>query len=115
MDARRDDNAARLIAHLGRHPCVDCGETDPVVLLFDHQGDKTQNVSRILSAGGTWAEVMSEVAKCEVRCANCHWRRHARERRRDQVIKRFLETEIGNLVAPAGFEPANFWSENPAS
>lgn len=81
--ARRDrkaaENRVRAWLYLGDHPCVDCGETDPVVLEFDHIRDKKADVSELLSAGLAWETVEREIAKCEVRCANCHVRRTMRQ------------------------------------
>ena len=38
--------------YLISHPCVDCGESDPVVLDLDHvRGEKVQSVSRMASSG----------------------------------------------------------------
>ena len=75
------ENAVRLLAFLEAHPCVDCGETDPVVLQFDHvRGDKVTDVSEMLGNGTSWENIAREMDKCEIRCANCHWRRHARDR-----------------------------------
>lgn len=62
--------------YLSSHPCVDCGEDDIVVLEFDHRGDKTTNVSDLLKVGNI-ETVSKEVAKCDVRCANCHRRKTA--------------------------------------
>ena len=66
-----------LVAFLREHPCVDCGETDPVVLEFDHLKDKEFGVGQGLR-DRNWQSVLDEMAKCEVVCANCHRRRTAR-------------------------------------
>jgi hypothetical protein len=70
--ARRADNRMRAIDYLRAHPCVDCGETDIVVLQFDHLRDKKADVTRLINSGATWAAIEREIAKCEIRCANCH-------------------------------------------
>ena len=77
---RRRENVVPLLEYLASHPCVDCGETDPVVLQFDHVRGKDQLISTMLSECRNWDCILYEIQKCEVRCANCHWRRHARER-----------------------------------
>jgi hypothetical protein len=55
--------------------CVDCGEGDPVVLDFDHRADKRGDVSKLAAWGVSIATLQREIAKCDVRCANCHRRR----------------------------------------
>jgi hypothetical protein len=81
MDAyareRREQNQARLLDYLRDHPCVDCGERDPVVLDLDHVRDKVANVSAMVYARRPWSVIAAEIAKCEVRCAKCHRRRTA--------------------------------------
>ena len=62
----------RIRQYLLDHPCVDCGQNDLRVLEFDHIGQKVSEVSRMVRLGATWAAIISEIAKCEVRCANCH-------------------------------------------
>jgi hypothetical protein len=67
------ENRQRILAYLKEHPCVDCGETDPIVLDFDHvRGKKKAPVSRLLKCD--WSIVWEEIQKCEVRCANDHRR-----------------------------------------
>jgi hypothetical protein len=35
-----------LVNFLAQRPCSDCGERDPLVLEFDHLGDKNFNISK---------------------------------------------------------------------
>lgn len=73
--------AAFVLNYLRTHPCVDCGEADPIVLDFDHvRGKKSFNVSRAKYDGISFARLNEEIAKCEVRCANDHRRRHVSAR-----------------------------------
>ena len=62
------------------HPCVDCGEKDIVVLEFDHVRGKKLFVIGSIRIDKPWEAILTEVEKCDVRCANCHRRRHAKER-----------------------------------
>ena len=71
------ENKRRVLVHLRLHPCVDCGEADPIVLEFDHQRDKVSGIAQLLHAHVKWAVIVAEIEKCEVRCANCHRRRTA--------------------------------------
>lgn len=71
----RDEIRARLLSYFKSHPCIDCGEPDPVVLEFDHvRGEKAFNISTAIRLGRNWDRVLPEIAKCDVRCANCHRR-----------------------------------------
>jgi hypothetical protein len=53
---------------------VDCSETNLIVLEFDHNDgvDKVKGVGYMVGNGYSWAAILKEMTKCEVRCANCH-------------------------------------------
>lgn len=68
-----------LVEYLGCHPCMDCGESDIVVLEFDHLRDKVADVSVLAREGYSLDKVRREIDKCEVVCANCHRRRTAKQ------------------------------------
>jgi Homeodomain-like domain-containing protein len=76
--ARQQALRAQVLDHLRDHPCVDCGEADPVVLEFDHLDEKTASISVLLSQTATRKAVEAEIARCEVVCTNCHRRRTAK-------------------------------------
>jgi len=71
------DNKLKLWDYLVNHPCVDCGQDDPVVLEFDHLENKEAAVSNMISRRFSWQAIEREIRKCEVRCANCHRKRTA--------------------------------------
>lgn len=77
---RRAALGAYVLDYLKVHPCVDCGETDPIVLDFDHvRGQKRYAVTYMISHQFGLRTVQEEIEKCEIRCANCHRRKTARE------------------------------------
>lgn len=78
----RADLYAKKEAYLLEHPCVDCKEPDPIVLDFDHEepSKKTESVSVMIRSCISWETILKEIAKCSVRCANCHRRRTHKQR-----------------------------------
>lgn len=54
--------------------CVDCGFSDPRALQFDHidRANKYMAVCQLIANGVSEQRILDEIAKCEVRCANCH-------------------------------------------
>ena len=53
--------------------CVDCGYREhPQALQFDHVDPslKQHEIGRM--TGMKWSRIEAEIAKCQVRCANCH-------------------------------------------
>ena len=67
-----------ILSNLG---CKDCSEDDWIVLEFDHVcGKKTNTISEMIGRCFAWSKIEEEMEKCEVRCANCHRRKTAKER-----------------------------------
>ena len=61
-----------VLAFLLTHPCSKCGESDPRVLEFHHEGEKSNEVSRLIGRGASLDGLVAEIEKCIVLCANCH-------------------------------------------
>ena len=68
------ENRRKLFDFYTNNACVDCGESNPIVLELDHRkgSEKHSEVSNMVGGGLSWATIEKEIEKCEVRCANCH-------------------------------------------
>jgi len=56
-------------------PCTDCGKRYPYyVMQFDHVRDKQYNIATLVNYNNR-VKIDTELAKCEVVCANCHMER----------------------------------------
>jgi hypothetical protein len=78
---RRGTLVRRLWTILIKGECVNCGANDPRILEFDDRDPlaKLDHVTRMARRGAAWRRIEAEVAKCDIRCANCHRRRTARQ------------------------------------
>jgi predicted Zn-ribbon and HTH transcriptional regulator len=53
--------------------CTDCGyNLAPEALHFDHREPKEKSFTISNSLTTSWEVILAEIAKCDVRCANCH-------------------------------------------
>lgn len=60
-----------LKIHMGG--CVDCGyNKHPAALDFDHLHGFTKRAGVGTMVRRSWGDILEEIAKCEVVCANCH-------------------------------------------
>jgi hypothetical protein len=95
LDARR-----QRWDYLLAHPCVDCGEKDPVVLEFDHRGNKRAQIVDLMRRRASWTDVLAEIQQCEVRCANCHRRRTAKARGHYRELAQVIHSDGTRLSEP---------------
>jgi hypothetical protein len=103
--ARRKQTMDWINDYLRSHPCVDCGEIDPIVLEFDHVSGKEHNISSMLTY--SLDRIKQEIERCEVRCANCHCRvTHAR--------RGSYRWAVGELADPSGSDP-EVWRFEPSA
>jgi hypothetical protein len=73
-------NVEFVYGYLASNPCADCGLADPLVLEFDHVGEKRGAVMTLAWDGYSLASIIREIAHCEVRCCNYHRRRTVERR-----------------------------------
>jgi hypothetical protein len=65
---KREEARRFVFNHLKVHPCVDYGESDPLVLTFDHvRGRKKMNISQMVNQGYSLEALRDEISKFEVR------------------------------------------------
>ena len=94
-DGERRAIAKRFVGeYLATHPCVDCGENHPATLDFDHRNPKRKRYC----IGAGWASgilpksLIKEMRKCDVRCSNCHRKRHYQEIHMEESMPMYERT-----------------------
>lgn len=81
-DSKRHQTKLKVLDYLKTHPCIDCGNSNPVVLEFDHREKKRSRkhaISTMLNDRASWSKIEQEIANCDIRCANCHRIKTAKE------------------------------------
>jgi hypothetical protein len=85
VKVRKENNRDRITQYKIDNPCIDCGKFYPsYVMDLDHvRGDKFKGVSQLVSH--SWDVIETEIAKCDLVCANCH---------RERTFKRLGTTQL---------------------
>jgi hypothetical protein len=80
--ARRHDIVNWFVELKSSLVCSRCGESHPACLQFHHADPKAKETSIADAIRRAWSRkrILAELAKCEVLCANCHAKHHAKER-----------------------------------
>ncbi len=99
----------RILSYKYLHPCKICGNRDVVVLEFHHirRDEKAVKISK-MPGKCPWSDIIREIRKCEVLCANCHRRLTASEdeyysKLLDEVQNKFQRANISDkIITPNG-------------
>lgn len=71
----RGDKLRKIVYdYKASHPCIKCGFSDFRALHFHHR-DKTtkyKNISELMRGGHSESDLVLEMEKCDILCANCH-------------------------------------------
>jgi hypothetical protein len=72
---RRAKRREALDAYKRAQGCADCGTTEGK-LHFDHRPGTEKRFGIAVATAYSWDSLWTEIAKCDVRCASCHSKRH---------------------------------------
>lgn len=63
-----------MLDYLEGKSCVGCGIQDNRVLEFDHIEPSTKSfgIARGIADTRSWENILIEIEKCQILCANCH-------------------------------------------
>ena len=78
---QREEFRHNMLQYLSNKHCIECKESDVRVLELDHIDPKQKqfSISQAVRLGHKWNEVLTELEKCQVLCANCHKKRTAQQ------------------------------------
>ncbi len=103
---RVKERTVLIYSLLKKTPCTDCGEKNPLLLEYDHLGDKIASIAEMRSHN--IGKILKEIAKCEVRCSNCHKRKTSE---RGNWIRYQLYKE-DQLIDPTYYFQSSDWILN---
>lgn len=87
-------NKVRIYKYLTLHPCIECGESNPILLEFDHRNG-TNKVDQVYAlARGSWERIRKEILKCDVRCVRCHRLKTSKDENWYARIKEYLSNDL---------------------
>lgn len=88
----RARNLEYLYKLLSSSKCLDCDESDMLVLELDHcRGSKVKEVTSLANSAVSIQALKDEIDKCDIVCANCH-RRRTFNRRPGNTRLQFIST-----------------------
>lgn len=78
---RVNETILKLRLYKESRGCMDCGESNPLVLDFDHRdpAKKSFTIGSVARKGWSLEVLYKEIDKCDVVCANCHRIRTAKQ------------------------------------
>lgn len=93
---KKSERRQGLIALKVRAGCKECRERHPACLEFHHRdsAQKAFTLSSPVALSKPWDVLLTEMAKCDVLCANCHRKRRWASRTRQS--KRKLDRRTGD-------------------
>ena len=74
------------------HPCIECGEADPIVLDFHHRDPNAKSFKisfAVMHGSYSIFTIQEEMAKCDVLCANCHTKMHYPDPYQGVVMRKY--------------------------
>jgi hypothetical protein len=90
MESARQRRLAVVNAIKAERGCRECGEHDPACLDFHHcnPDEKVRGIGTLVCRNTNIAKILEEIEKCDVICANCHRKWHAKHGRPSQWNKK---------------------------
>ncbi len=70
----REEYRRNMLHFLSDKKCSICAESDIRTLEFDHINPTTKqfSISQAVRLGYSWGDILKEIEKCRILCANCH-------------------------------------------
>lgn len=101
---KRAELRIKILDYLDENPCIGCGETDPLVLEFDHRDRDTKisSVSRLVNDCCSWETIQTEIDKCDILCANCHRRKTHKQLKFWKQIEDVMACRLNGRTADFG-------------